>query len=144
MFPEPTELLLIRCSIESIWTPKIQITYIDTKKQLADMLKKGNFTRYERDNLHHCWTSAMSASFAALRISALVAALKSMAKRMQEEKGEERIVAKSRPTLNLAVTVSTSSLSVQNPVASISPGTLRAPCQSDWKSTGRLVAREHN
>ena len=27
-----TELLLIGCSIESIWTPKIQIKYFDTKK----------------------------------------------------------------------------------------------------------------
>ena len=42
MFPVPTELLLIGCSIESIWTPKIQINYIDTKNQLADMLNKGN------------------------------------------------------------------------------------------------------
>ena len=33
MFPEPTELLLIGYSIESIWTPKIQIKYIDTKNQ---------------------------------------------------------------------------------------------------------------
>ena len=40
MFPEPTELLLIGCMIESIWTPKIQIKYIDTKNQLADILTK--------------------------------------------------------------------------------------------------------
>ena len=31
MFPEPTELLLVGCLIESIWTTKIQIKYIDTK-----------------------------------------------------------------------------------------------------------------
>ena len=29
--------------IEPIWTPKIQIKYIDTKNQLADILKKGHF-----------------------------------------------------------------------------------------------------
>ena len=40
MFPEPTELLLIGCLIESIWTPIIQIRYVDTKNQLADMLNK--------------------------------------------------------------------------------------------------------
>ena len=39
MFPEPTELRLIVFSIELIWTPKIQIKYIDTKNQLADMLR---------------------------------------------------------------------------------------------------------
>ena len=31
--------------------PGIQIRYIDTKHQLADMLTKGNFTRDERNNL---------------------------------------------------------------------------------------------
>ena len=31
--------------------PKIQIKYIDTKNQLADMLTKGNFTRDEWNNL---------------------------------------------------------------------------------------------
>ena len=45
MFPEPTELRLIGCLIESMWTTEIQIKYIDTKNQLADILTKGNFTR---------------------------------------------------------------------------------------------------
>ena len=49
--PEPTELLLIGCLIESIWTPKIQIKYIDTKNQLADILTKENFTRDEWNHL---------------------------------------------------------------------------------------------
>ena len=31
--------------------PKIQIKYIDTKNQLADMLTKGNFTRDEWNHL---------------------------------------------------------------------------------------------
>ena len=43
----PTELPLIGYSIESIWTQKFQIKYIDSKNQLADMLTKGNFTRDE-------------------------------------------------------------------------------------------------
>ena len=63
---------------------------------------------------------------------------------MQEVTGEERIVAKSKPTLNLASHAATSSSVVQSPIASKSPGILTAPCQSDWRSTGRLVAREHN
>ena len=33
--------------------PKIQIRYIDTKNQFADMLTKGNFTRDEWNHLHH-------------------------------------------------------------------------------------------
>ena len=51
MFPEPTELLSIGCSIESIWIPTIQIKYIDTQNQPADMLTKGNFTRDEWNHL---------------------------------------------------------------------------------------------
>ena len=67
-----------------------------------------------------------------------------MAKRMQEEKGEERSVAKSKPTLNLVSHAATSSSTVQSPIATKSLGTLRAPCQQDWKSTGKPVAREPN
>ena len=33
--------------------PKIQIKYVDTKNQLADMLTKGSFTRDEWNNLLH-------------------------------------------------------------------------------------------
>ena len=64
---------------------------------------------------------------------------------MQERKGEERIVARSMLTpTNLAFTVSTSSSTVQNPIASRSPVIRRAPCQNDWTSTGIPGAREHN
>ena len=48
---ELTELLLIVCLTESTWNPKIQIKYVDTKNQLADMLTKGSFTRDEWDHL---------------------------------------------------------------------------------------------
>ena len=51
MFPEPTELLLIGCSIESILDLKIQIQFFDTKNQLADTLTKENFTRDEWNHL---------------------------------------------------------------------------------------------
>ena len=59
-----------------------------------------------------------------------------MAKRMQEQKEEDRrIVAKSEPTaMNLAVTVSTSSSSVNHPIASKSLGILKA-------SSGKLDGR---
>ena len=47
MFPEPTELLLIGCLIESIWTPKSKSNTLTPKTQLGDILIKGNFTRDE-------------------------------------------------------------------------------------------------
>ena len=40
--------------------PKIQIKYIDTKNQLADILTKGNFTRDEWNHLFVCLTLAIS------------------------------------------------------------------------------------
>ena len=51
MSPEPTELFLIGYSIELIWTLKNQIKYIDTKKQLTDILTKGSFKRDEWNHL---------------------------------------------------------------------------------------------
>ena len=50
-----------------------------------------------------------------------------MAKRMQEQSEENRIVAKSRPmVMNLTSSVATSSSSVDSPIASRSPGILKA------------------
>ena len=50
--------------------PKIQIRYIDTKHQLADILTKGNITRDEWNNLLHFSTAAISAPLAVLRVPA--------------------------------------------------------------------------
>ena len=72
--------------------PMIQIKYIDTKNQLADILTKGNFTRYEWNhllclfNISHFSSTVCSAA---------------MAKRSQQDSGEERVTAKSRPMMNL-------------------------------------------
>ena len=49
--------------------PKIQIKCVDTKHQLSGILRKGNFTRDEWNNLLHLLTSATSAYFATLIIS---------------------------------------------------------------------------
>ena len=92
MFPELTELLSIGCSIELFWTPKIQIKYIDTKNQLADILKKGNFTR---DEWNHLLTLFNISHFSS------TACIAAMAKRAQQESGEGRVTAKSRPMMNL-------------------------------------------
>ena len=63
-----------------------------------------------------------------------------MAKRMQEQE-EERIVAKSKPTMNLVSLVSRNSSTVQNPTASKSPEILTAPCRKDWSNTGKFEAK---
>ena len=92
MFPEPTRLLLIGCSIELIWIPKIQIKYIDTKNQLADIMTKGSFTR---DEWNHMLSLFNISHFSSTVCSA------AMPKRIQQESREERVTAKSRPMMNL-------------------------------------------
>ena len=72
---------------------KIQIKYIDTKNQLADILTKGNFTRDE-------WNHLLTFCFNISQFSSKVCAA-AMAKRAQQESGEERVTAKSRPMMNL-------------------------------------------
>ena len=81
--------------------PKIQIKYIDTKNQLADILTKGNFTRDEWNNLLCLFNMS---HFSSTKCSEV------MSKRTQEDAGEERVTAKSKPMMNLV-----SRCSVRNP-----------------------------
>ena len=54
-------------------------------------------------------------------------------------------MAKSKPTtMNLADSVSTSSSTVNSPIASESPEILKAPCRTEWSSSGKLDARNSN
>ena len=100
--------------------PKIQIKYIDTKKQLAGILTKGNFTRDEWNNLLHLFNISIFSS---------ASCPEAMSKRMQQGTGEERIVAKSKPTLNLVSHTAASSSTVPTLSAPSRPGILRAPSQ---------------
>ena len=72
--------------------PKIQIKYIDTKNQLADILTKVNFTR---DEWNHLLTFFNISHFSSTACTA------AMAKRAQQGSGEGRVTAKSRPMMNL-------------------------------------------
>ena len=76
--------------------PKIQIKYIDTKNQLADILTKGNFTRDEWNHL--------LCLFNISHFSSTVCS-EAMAKRLQQDSGEERVTAKSRPMMSLIARV---------------------------------------
>ena len=117
--------------------PKIQIKYIDTKNQLADILTKGNFTRDEWNHLVCLFNISHFSSIHCLEV---------MSKRTQEDAGEERVTEKSKPMLNLV-----SRCSVRDPIvlastASESPVKTRYESQiplSSWNEqqprTGRLV-----
>ena len=72
--------------------PKIQIKHIDTKNQLADIPTKGNFTRDEWNHL--------LCLFYINHFSSTVCT-EAMAKRLQQDSGEERVIAKSRPMMSL-------------------------------------------
>ena len=72
--------------------PKIQMKYINTKNQLADILTKGNFTRDE-------WNHSLCL-FNISHFSSTVCS-DTMAKRSQLDSGVERVTAKSRPMMNL-------------------------------------------
>ena len=73
--------------------PKIQIKYIDTKNQLADiLLTKENFTRDEWNHL--------LCLFNIIHFSSTVCS-ETMPKRLQQNSGEEQVTAKSRPMMSL-------------------------------------------
>ena len=80
--------LIDRINLDS----KTQIKYIDTKNQLADILTKGNFTRDEWNHLLSLFNISHFSS---------TACITAMAKRAQQESGEGRVTAKSRPMMNL-------------------------------------------
>ena len=89
--------------------PKIQIKYIDTKNQLADILTKGSFTR---DEWNHLLTLFNISHFSS------TACLAAMAKRAQQNSEEGRVTAKSRPMMNLTARTP----SIMSSSASTNPG----------------------
>ena len=100
---------------------KIQIKYIDTKNQLADILTKGNFTR---DEWNHLLCLFNISHFSSTVCSA------AMAKRIQQESGEERVTAKSKPMMNLSARMP----SVVSSSTSSSPGKRCYGKQDSWRS----------
>ena len=95
--------------------PQIQIKYIDTKNQLADMLTKGNCTRDEWNHLMCVFNISHFSS---------TACTAAMAKRSQQDSGEERVTAKSRPMMSLIARVP----------SNVSSSTSVSPVKKLWKS----------
>ena len=95
--------------------PKIQIKNIDTKNQLADILTKGNFTREEWNHL--------LCLFSKSHFSSTVCS-DTIAKRSQQDSGEERFTAKSRPMMNL----------IARTPSHVSSSTSVSPAKKFWKS----------
>ena len=88
-----THRVALDCLFDRIFLDsKIQIRYIDTKKQLADTLTKGNFAR---DEWNHFFCLLNISHFSSEEYSEV------MSKRTQKESGVERVTAKSKPMMNL-------------------------------------------
>ena len=137
MFPEPKGLLLIGHSIESSWTQKIQIKYVDTKNQLADIPTKGNITRDEWNHLLCLFNISHLSSTDCSEV---------MSKKTQKDSGEERVPAKSKPMMDLLSRCSERILDVLASIASESPGKNRHESQfllssrtEQHQKTGRPV-----
>ena len=100
---------------------KIQIKYIDTKNQIADILTKGNFTRDEWNHLLNLFNTSHFSS---------TACSDTMAKRSQQDSGAERVTAKSKLVMNLIARTP----SVVSSATSLSPGKRCYGKQDPWKS----------
>ena len=105
---------------------KIQIKYIDTKNQLADILTKGNFTR---DEWNHLLCLFNISHFSPTVCSAV------MAKQSQQDSGGERVTAKSRPMMNLIARMP----SLVSSSTSVSSGKRSYGSQDPWSSMCDLI-----
>ena len=111
--------------------PIIQIKCIDFKNQLADMLTKGNFTH---DEWNHLLCLFNISHFSSTDCS------EAMAKIVQQDSGEERVTAKSRPMLSL-IARAPSTLSSS---ASESPGKRSHESQSPLSMQAEKMTEREN
>ena len=109
--------------------PKIQIKYVDTKNQLADILTKGNFTRDEWNHLLRLFNILSFSMFSYSHFSP----------------EDERVVAKSQPMRCLVPKIVGQSPIALGSSASYSLETLKAQSSnSDLTSAVRPVVRGLN
>ena len=137
MFPEPTELLLIGCLMESIWTPRSKSNTLTSRTNSQTSWQKGNF---KRDVWNHLLCLFNISHFSSIR------SVKAMSKITWEGAGEERVTAKSKPMMNLFSRYSARDPNVLASTASESPGKTKSESQVPLSSlnvqetsTGRLV-----
>ena len=129
MFPEPTEMLLIGCLIESIWTPWTPRTKSNT------LTPRTNSQTYWPGETSHVMNGLIF--FVLFNISHFSSTDCSevMSKRTQEDTGGERVTAKSKPMTKLVSRCSERNLEVLASTALESPGE-----NQTWKSiTSGLV-----
>ena len=97
MFHESTELLWIGCLTGSTWTPRSKSVTLTPNINSQTLWPKGISTRDEWNNLLHMFKISHFSSTCCAKDSSLISC-PTMAKRIQEQKEEEIIVSKSKPT----------------------------------------------
>ena len=86
MFPEPSELHLIGCLIELIWTPK--------SKSSTSTPKKPTCRHLDQRGVSHVMSGIICCAMFDISHFSSTACTAAMAKRAQQESGEERVTAK--------------------------------------------------
>ena len=138
MFPGPTELLLIGFLIESIWTPR--------SKSNTSTPRTNSQTSWQRE-ISHVMNGITFCVCSTSAISVPSNGLEAMSKRTQEDAGEERVTAKSKPMMNLVSRYSVRDPNVLASTASESPEKTKSESQKvplssrneQQTRTGRLV-----
>ena len=132
MCQEPTELLWIGCLTGLTLILKFKFDTLIPNINSQTFLTKGNFIRSQWNRLLHLFNISHFSSTCCAKNSILLSCPKTMAKRMQEQKGEERSVAKSKSTAtSLTSDVPTSSSSAKSLFASQSAGVPKASGKPD-------------
>ena len=121
------ELLLIGCLTRSIWIPEFKSSMSTPNTNFQTYWPKGNFTRDDWNNLPRLFNRSHFSSHCCAQNFSFSSCPRTMAKRIQEQKEQDRIVAKIKATaMNLSSTVSASCSSVNHPIASQTPEILKA------------------
>ena len=133
-----THRVVLDCLFDRInLEPKIQIKYVDTKNQLADMLTKGNLTRDEWNHLLrllNIMSFSMSSQFVSTRKP------NTMSKRAQERRTEEEpVVSTSRPACLVWRNLSARQTPSMDSGASYGPGNQESGRHSVFASIGKPV-----
>ena len=119
--------------------PMIQIKYVDTKNQLADMLTKGSFIRDEWNHLLRL-SNIMNFSMFSCSLFLSIEKADTMSKRTQERMTEEEpLVAKSRPACLVSRNLSAKQSPCMDSGASYSVENEELDQNSVFTSIGRPV-----
>ena len=122
--------------------PKIQIKDVDTKYQLADILTRRNFTRDEWNNLLHLFNISHFSSISCSQNFSSTSCPETMAQRMQEEKRRREDCGKVKTDVEPGLACCDKFFDCAKSTCIEKSGDTQGTCQPDWKSTGRLVARQ--